>query len=170
MSELELYGTFLKVLSDNGIPVIWRPLHDMNTSSFWYGISQGEEKASAENQKQLWIYIYNYFSSLGLNDLIWAYSPSCVGEEDVMYSGIDQIARIVSNGNTVAGTVYDMLSKEARTAIDSADVILAKGQGNYETLNGQGRHIFYAFLCKCELFTGRFNVPRLTGILVEENG
>lgn len=86
MSELELYGTFLKVLSDNGIPVIWRPLHDMNTSSFWYGISQGEEKASAENQKQLWIYIYNYFSSLGLNDLIWAYSPSCVGEEDVMYS------------------------------------------------------------------------------------
>ena len=91
-------------------------------------------------------------------------------EEDAMYSGIDQVARIVSNGNTVAGTVYDMLSKEARTAIDSADVILAKGQGNYETLNGQGRHIFYAFLCKCELFTGRFNVPRLTGILAEENG
>ena len=47
--------------------------------------------------------------------------------------------------------------------------ILSKGQGNYETLNGQGRHIFYAFLCKCDLFTSRFDVPRLTGILVEEN-
>ena len=92
-----------------------------------------------------------------------------VTEEDAIYSGIDQVACIVSNGSTVAGTVYDMLSNEARAAIDSADVILAKGQGNYETLNGQGRHIFYAFLCKCELFTSRFSVPRLTGILVEEN-
>ena len=73
------------------------------------------------------------------------------------------------NACTVAGTVYDLLSEEARTAIDSADVILAKGQGNYETLSGQGRHIFYAFLCKCELFTSRFSVPRLTGILVKEN-
>ncbi len=90
-------------------------------------------------------------------------------EEDAIYSGIDQVAHVVSNGNTVAGTVYDMLSKTARTAIDSADVILSKGQGNYETLNGQGRHIFYAFLCKCELFTSRFRVPRLTGLLVEEN-
>ena len=32
----------------------------------------------------------------------------------------------------------------------------------------QGRHIFYSFLCKCDLFTNRFNVPKLTGIFVEE--
>ena len=84
-SKIELYGTFLKVLSDNGIPVIWRPLHNMNTDSFWYGIAQGGEKASAEDQKQLWIYIYEYFSSIGLNNLIWAYSPAA-GGEDVMYA------------------------------------------------------------------------------------
>lgn len=91
-------------------------------------------------------------------------------EEDAIYSGIDQIAQVISNGNTIAGTVYEMLSEEAKRALDSADIILSKGQGNYETLNGQGRHIFYAFLCKCELFTNRFDVPRLTGILTEENG
>ena len=62
-----------------------------------------------------------------------------------------------------------MLSAEARQALDSADVILAKGQGNYESLSGQGRHIFYAVLCKCDLFTSRFRVPALTGMLVEEN-
>lgn len=90
-------------------------------------------------------------------------------EEDAFYSGINQVAHIISSGNTVAGTVYDMLSEEARAALDSADVVLSKGQGNYETLNGQGRHIFYAFLCKCDLFTSRFSVPRLTGILIEEN-
>ena len=88
--------------------------------------------------------------------------------EDAAYTGIDRIARIISNGNTVAGTVYSMMTDEAKEAIDTADVVLAKGQGNYETLNGQRRHIFYAFLCKCELFTNRFSVPRLTGIFVEE--
>ena len=59
---------------------------------------------------------------------------------------------------------------EARRALNAADVILAKGQGNYESLCGQGWHVFYAFLCKCELFTSRFRVPALTGMLVEEAG
>lgn len=88
--------------------------------------------------------------------------------EDAVYAGIPQIARLISSGNTVAGTVYEMLSDEAKEALDHADVILAKGQGNYESLCMQGRHVFYSFLCKCDLFTGRFGVPRLTGMLVEE--
>ena len=88
--------------------------------------------------------------------------------EDAAYTGLDRIARVISNGNSVAGTVYTMMTDEAKSALDTAEVILAKGQGNYETLNGQGRHIFYAFLCKCELFTNRFDVPKLTGIFVEE--
>ena len=91
-------------------------------------------------------------------------------EEDAGYTGMDRIARVIPSGNTVAGTVYDMLSENAKKALDSADIILSKGQGNYETLNGQGRHIFYAFLCKCDLFTERFNVPRLTGVFIEEKG
>ena len=50
--------------------------------------------------------------------------------------------------------------------MDCADVILAKGQANYETLSGSGRQIYYAFLCKCALFTSRFDVPQLTGMFV----
>ena len=88
--------------------------------------------------------------------------------QDAEYVGIDKLARVISNGNPVAGTVYDMLSAEARDALDHSDVILAKGQGNYESLCKQGRHIFYSFLCKCELFTNRFQVPKLTGIFTEE--
>lgn len=89
-------------------------------------------------------------------------------KEDAEYSGIDQLAEIIENGTAVAGTIYDMITPEARLAIDAADVILAKGQGNFESMAGQGRHIFYSFLCKCELFTNRFQVPRLTGIFVSE--
>lgn len=88
--------------------------------------------------------------------------------EEAKYVGLDSIAEIISNGSSMAGTVYDMLPDDAKEAIDNADVILAKGQGNYETLSGQGRHIFYSLLCKCDLFTNRFGVPKLTGLFVEE--
>ena len=90
--------------------------------------------------------------------------------EDAVYSGLDKVAELVSNGEPVAGTIYDMLPKDAKAALDTADVILAKGQGNYESMSGQGRHIFYEFLCKCDLFINRFNVPKLTGMFVEDWG
>lgn len=88
--------------------------------------------------------------------------------EDAKHSGIDSIAKIISSGTAVSGTVYKMLSDEAKSVVDGADVILSKGQGNYEALSGSGLHIFYSFLCKCERFTDRFQVPKLTGIFVEE--
>ena len=88
--------------------------------------------------------------------------------EDAKYVGLDQVAKLMTNGNAVAGIVYNMLPENAKRAMDEAEVILAKGQGNYETLYGQGRHIFYEFLCKCDLFVERFQVPRLTGMFVEE--
>lgn len=87
---------------------------------------------------------------------------------DAYYVGLDTVADIISNGEAIAGTVYEMLPDEAKNALDTSDVILAKGQGNYESMSAQGRHIFYEFLCKCDLFTIRFNVPRLTGMFIEE--
>lgn len=89
---------------------------------------------------------------------------------DAVDTGIGQQAGIVTNGMPIAGTIYDLLPEDAKKAIDRADVILAKGQGNYESMSGQGMHVFYAFLCKCDLFTSRFQVPRLTGIFIEEKG
>jgi len=87
---------------------------------------------------------------------------------DAEYVGIDKLGEIVSNGSSIGGTVYEMLSEDIKHCINTADVILAKGQGNYETLNGNGIHIFYSFLCKCETFTDRFNVPLFTGLFIEE--
>lgn len=89
--------------------------------------------------------------------------------EDARYTGLDKYAVIISNGEAVAGTIYDMLPDEAKKVLDESDVILAKGQGNFESMSGQGRHVFYEFLCKCELFTARFNVPKLTGMFIEES-
>lgn len=89
--------------------------------------------------------------------------------EDAHYVGLDNVADIISNGEAIAGTIYEMLTDEAKGVLDTSDIILAKGQGNYESMSGQGRHIFYEFLCKCDLFTTRFNVPKLTGMFIEES-
>ena len=48
-------------------------------------------------------------------------------------------------------------------------MILAKGQANYETTSGEGFHVFYSLLCKCDLFTDRFQVPQFTGLFLEED-
>lgn len=91
-----------------------------------------------------------------------------VTKEDAEYIGLDNYAEIITNGLPVGGTIYAMLPEHAKRIMDEADVILAKGQGNYESLSHCGKHIFYAFLCKCDLFTSRFHVPKYTGIFIEE--
>lgn len=76
--ELALDGEFLAALRDNGVPVIWRPLHEMNGGFFWYGIMQdGGYTLDASYFVRLWKYIYTYYTDeLGLDNLIWEYSPN----------------------------------------------------------------------------------------------
>ncbi len=88
--------------------------------------------------------------------------------EDAKETGICDVAEVISNGNGVAGTMEKMLSPEAKEALDRADVILSKGQANFETMNGCGRNIYYSFLCKCDWFSKQFGVRRNTGMFIHE--
>ena len=75
---------------------------------------------------------------------------------------------VIDNGNRVPGTQIDLLSQEAKAALDAADVILAKGMANCETMFGCGYNVYYAFLVKCQRFVDRFSKPMLTPMLVKE--
>ena len=75
---------------------------------------------------------------------------------------------VIDNGNRVAGTQLDMLSEEAAAALSGADVILAKGMANAETMLGCGYNVYYAFLVKCKRFVTRFGKPMFTPMLVKE--
>lgn len=86
--------------------------------------------------------------------------------EDAQAVGIP--FKVIDNGNCVAGTELSLLSEEAKLAMDQADIILSKGQGNAETLLGCGYNIYYAFLIKCIRFIHRYNKPKLTPMLVRE--
>ena len=75
---------------------------------------------------------------------------------------------VIANGNDLCGTELPLLGEEARKAMNEADVIIAKGMGNTETLYGCGYPVYYAFLVKCPRFETVFGKPRMTPMLVRE--
>ena len=75
---------------------------------------------------------------------------------------------VIDNGNRVGGTDLNLLSDDARQALMDADVILAKGMGNTETMLGCGYNVYYAFLIKCPRFVERFDRPMLTPMFLRE--
>jgi uncharacterized protein with ATP-grasp and redox domains len=69
--------------------------------------------------------------------------------EDAKVCGIDKITRVISNGSDAPGTILTLCSKEFKRIYKSADMIISKGQGNFESLSQEKRPIFFLFMVKC---------------------
>jgi damage-control phosphatase, subfamily I len=69
--------------------------------------------------------------------------------EDARAAGLDRLGRIVSNGSRCPGTVLSQCSSEFRQIFKSADLIISKGQGNFESLSEVDREIFFLLMLKC---------------------
>lgn len=65
--------------------------------------------------------------------------------KDAVLVGLTREIEVMGNGDDAAGTILGRISKEARKNIEEADMILAKGQGNFESLLGCGLNIYYLF-------------------------
>lgn len=88
--------------------------------------------------------------------------------EDAEQVGLNELVKVIGNGSDILGTCLKYISEEARTVIEEADVVLSKGQGNFETLQGYDKNIYYIFLCKCEMIAEMFGVPKFSPMLVKE--
>ena len=88
--------------------------------------------------------------------------------EDAEFCGLTDVVPVLGNGNDVGGTWLHGISTHARELLYNADVIIAKGQGNYETLHGCGLNIYYLFLCKCDWFQQLFHAKLLQGMFINE--
>lgn len=75
---------------------------------------------------------------------------------------------VIDNGTNVGGTPINEVSKACKEALDSADVIFAKGMGNVESMHGCGYNIYYAFLIKCDRLMQVFKKEMLTPMFVPE--
>lgn len=87
---------------------------------------------------------------------------------DAKEIGLCEIVEVIDNGTDIPGTQLDKITTKTKEIIDSADLIISKGQGNFETLFGCKKNIYYIFLCKCDLFTKRFNLEKFKGVFVNE--
>lgn len=77
--------------------------------------------------------------------------------DDAQFFGLPSLCRVVSSGVDTPGTVLSRCSAEFLEILKSADLVVSKGQGNYEALIGEWPDIHYAFKVKCHV------VARLTG-------
>lgn len=88
--------------------------------------------------------------------------------EDAEEIGLTDLVKVIDNGSNVAGTWIPGINQTARELLENADMIIAKGQGNFETMNDCGLNVYYLFLCKCDLFQRRFHAQNLQGMFLNE--
>ena len=76
---------------------------------------------------------------------------------------------VVDNGSDAPGTLLDDCSLEFRQHFANADLIIAKGQGNFESLNQQPNNIFFLFKVKCPMVARHAMQPVGTQVLVRSS-
>jgi len=69
--------------------------------------------------------------------------------EDACVCKIDRLAEVVSTGSDGPGTILGLCSKKFLTIYRKADMVISKGQGNFEALSAAKRQIFFLFMAKC---------------------
>jgi len=69
--------------------------------------------------------------------------------EDAHATGISTMVTLIDNGTAIPGTVLEQCSTEFLNAYDRADLIISKGQGNFETLPHDDHRIYFLFKAKC---------------------
>lgn len=69
--------------------------------------------------------------------------------EDAKFVGLTELVKVIENGTDVPGTFLPDCSDEFRREFETADLIISKGQGNYETLSDVDQNIFFLLRAKC---------------------
>ena len=90
-------------------------------------------------------------------------------EEDAYLVGMDEYARIISNGDGSLGTVLTRTSKEFNEIYYSADIIIAKGQANYECLSNENQNIYFLLMTKCDVIAKSIGVPEMKMICMKSS-
>ena len=69
--------------------------------------------------------------------------------EDAEMAGLTDIVNVIENGSDAPGTILESCSHYFRNQFAGADLVIAKGQGNYETLSNVDKNIFFVLKAKC---------------------
>jgi uncharacterized protein with ATP-grasp and redox domains len=89
---------------------------------------------------------------------------------DAVAAGLDRVATVVSTGTDLPGVVPERSSDDLRRLLDRVDVVVAKGQGNFETLAEVSRELFFVLSVKCRVVAEVLGLPRGASALVHHPG
>jgi hypothetical protein len=108
--------------------------------------------------------IKKYYPNLDIYYVVRGFSAvNDILLEDALQVGMDKFATIIENGDTSLGTVLDRCTDELNTLYNDSDLVIAKGQGNFESLSEKPReNLFYLLLTKCKLIADAFNVDTMS--------
>jgi len=79
--------------------------------------------------------------------------------EDAEQAGITEIARVIGNGSDAPGTILEDTSPEFKSCFEQADMVISKGQGNYETLSDCRKRICFLLTVKCPVLARNIGEP-----------
>jgi hypothetical protein len=81
--------------------------------------------------------------------------------DDAILVGMDKIVEVIDNGinEPLPGTLVDRVSKKLKNLLDRADLIIAKGGGNFETLADEDLSVCFMLVAKCHPLANFFNIP-----------
>jgi uncharacterized protein with ATP-grasp and redox domains len=85
--------------------------------------------------------------------------------DDAARSGITERFRVISNGSDAPGTWLSDCSPPFVRHFEQADLVIAKGQGNYESLGNHPRTVFFLFLTKCPTVSEELGLPTGTYVI-----
>lgn len=89
--------------------------------------------------------------------------------EDVKFLGIDKLTKVISVGDGDVGTSYPTNNETLNKAMRTAEIIISKGQANFETLYGSNLKIYYFFVVKCKAVADFLKVPEKSPVLLKED-
>ncbi len=88
--------------------------------------------------------------------------------KEARLSGLHEVANLISSGCPAPGTILDLCNEEFLDLYNDADLIISKGQGNFEGLSDENRNIYFLLKAKCKVIASHLNVS-LGDIVLKSN-
>jgi uncharacterized protein with ATP-grasp and redox domains len=90
--------------------------------------------------------------------------------KDAVKLEINKLCRIIESGSNIAGVDPDECTTDFLQLYNNADIVIAKGQGNFETLFNAKRPLYFMFKVKCEVISEICGYPVGTSMLYYHDG
>jgi hypothetical protein len=85
---------------------------------------------------------------------------------DAEAAGLCGLVEVIDNGSDAPGAILADCSRDFHRHLSMADLIIAKGQGNFETLSDTNENIFFLFKVKCPVIANHVGLPMGTHVAI----